>query len=161
MSDYRRGFGVGILFIDHFNTRHVTTFNYGAIANLHTLQITRAHTKFFQAWSVFTSRFPVTASNSGDSTAFALMPFPAGHRLTTELSSNNASARTNKNTAHLLLRARMFRVLPSNRRCSQTHRLGMDLQATVFIYQSALCYVPEDELGLNQLKVWSDDGLLL
>jgi hypothetical protein len=30
------------------NTRLVTTLNYGAIANLHTLQITTAHTKPFQ-----------------------------------------------------------------------------------------------------------------
>jgi hypothetical protein len=43
MSDYRRGFGLGIGFIDHFNTQHVTTLNYIAIANLHTLQIITAH----------------------------------------------------------------------------------------------------------------------
>jgi hypothetical protein len=37
--------------------------------------------------AVFTSRFLVTASNSGDSSASALTPFLAGDRLTTELSS--------------------------------------------------------------------------
>jgi hypothetical protein len=45
MSDYRRGFELEIGFIDHFNTRLVTAFNYGAIADLHTLQITTAHAR--------------------------------------------------------------------------------------------------------------------
>jgi hypothetical protein len=36
-------------FIDHFNTWLVTTPNYSAIANLHTLQITTAHAKCFQS----------------------------------------------------------------------------------------------------------------
>jgi hypothetical protein len=35
-------------FIDHFNTRLVTTLNYSAITNLHTLQITRPHVKISQ-----------------------------------------------------------------------------------------------------------------
>jgi hypothetical protein len=39
MSDSRRGFGLGIGFIDHFNTQLVITL-YSAIANSHTLQIT-------------------------------------------------------------------------------------------------------------------------
>jgi ethanolamine utilization microcompartment shell protein EutS len=43
MSDSRRGFGMDIGFIDKFNTQLVITFNYSAIADLHTLQITRAH----------------------------------------------------------------------------------------------------------------------
>jgi hypothetical protein len=60
-SNYRRGFG----FIDHFNTRLVTTFHYSAIANLHTLQITTARATSFE--SAFTSRFPVTDLNNGDS----------------------------------------------------------------------------------------------
>jgi hypothetical protein len=42
MSDYRRGFGLIIGFIDHFNTQLVTTLNYSAIAYLHNSQITRA-----------------------------------------------------------------------------------------------------------------------
>jgi hypothetical protein len=48
MSDYRRGFGLEIGFIDHINTRLVTTINYSTIAYLHTLQITTAHAKSFQ-----------------------------------------------------------------------------------------------------------------
>jgi hypothetical protein len=48
MSDYQRGFGLEIKFIDHFNTRLVTTLNYSAIANLHILQITTAHSTPFQ-----------------------------------------------------------------------------------------------------------------
>jgi hypothetical protein len=34
MSDYRRGFGLGIGFIVNFNMRLVTTLNYIAIVNL-------------------------------------------------------------------------------------------------------------------------------
>jgi hypothetical protein len=49
MSDYRWGFGLEIGFIGHFNTRLVTTINYSAIADLHTLQITTAHAKSFQS----------------------------------------------------------------------------------------------------------------
>jgi hypothetical protein len=41
--------GLVIGFIDHFNTRLVTTFNYSAIANLHTLKTTTAHAKSFQS----------------------------------------------------------------------------------------------------------------
>jgi hypothetical protein len=48
MSDSRRGFGLDIGFIDHLNTQLVITLIYRALANLHTLQITRAHSKFFQ-----------------------------------------------------------------------------------------------------------------
>jgi hypothetical protein len=43
MSNYRRGFGLDIGFIDHFNTQLVITFYYRAIADVHNLQITRAH----------------------------------------------------------------------------------------------------------------------
>jgi hypothetical protein len=47
MSDYRRGFGFEIGFTDHFNTRLVTTLNYSAIVDFHTLQIATAHDNFF------------------------------------------------------------------------------------------------------------------
>jgi hypothetical protein len=40
---------IWIGFIDHFSTRLVTTFNYSAIANLHTLQITIVHAKYSQS----------------------------------------------------------------------------------------------------------------
>jgi hypothetical protein len=43
------GFGLEIGFIDHFNTRLVTTLNYNAFADLHTLQITTARAKSFQS----------------------------------------------------------------------------------------------------------------
>jgi hypothetical protein len=46
-SDYRRGFGLDNGFIDHFNTQLVITPNYSAIADFHTLQVTRAHAKSF------------------------------------------------------------------------------------------------------------------
>jgi hypothetical protein len=47
--DYRPGFVLDIRFIDHLNTRLATTLNYSAIANFHTLQITRAQVKYFSA----------------------------------------------------------------------------------------------------------------
>jgi hypothetical protein len=72
MSDYRRGFGLEIGFIDHLYTQLGTTLNYSAIANLHNLQITTAHVKSFPACCVFTSRSPVMASNSGNSAASAV-----------------------------------------------------------------------------------------
>jgi hypothetical protein len=45
--DYRRISCLKIGFTDHFNSRLLTAFNYGAIADLHTLQITTAHAKLF------------------------------------------------------------------------------------------------------------------
>jgi hypothetical protein len=62
VSDSRRGFGLEIGFVEHFHTRLVTTLNYSAIGDLHTLQITVAHAK-----SAFSSRFPVTDLNNGHS----------------------------------------------------------------------------------------------
>jgi hypothetical protein len=67
MSDYRRGFGLDIGFIDHFNTQLVITLNYNAIAKLYNSQTTTAPAKPFQACCVSTSRFLVTASNTRDS----------------------------------------------------------------------------------------------
>jgi hypothetical protein len=76
-SDSRRGFGLEARFIDHFNTRLVTTLNYSVIANFHTSQITAAHTKSFM--SAVTYRFPVTVLNNGDSSTLPIKsPF---HRL--------------------------------------------------------------------------------
>jgi hypothetical protein len=47
MSDYQRGFGLEVGFIDHFNTQPVITLNYSAVADFHTSQITTAHVKSF------------------------------------------------------------------------------------------------------------------
>jgi hypothetical protein len=55
-------------FVNHFNTQHGATNNYNIIA-YHILQIITAPSKPFVACYVFTSRFLVTASNSGDSLA--------------------------------------------------------------------------------------------
>jgi hypothetical protein len=68
----RRGFGLEIGFINHFNTGLVTTLNYDAIANFHTLYITRAPVKSFPACTVFTRSCLVTASNNGYSSASVL-----------------------------------------------------------------------------------------
>jgi hypothetical protein len=54
-GDSGRDFGFDIGFIDHFNTQLVITLNYSAIANFHTLQITRAHAKSSPACSNITS----------------------------------------------------------------------------------------------------------
>jgi hypothetical protein len=79
LSEYRRGFGMDIGFIDHFNTQLVITFNYSTIANFHTLE---NHTKSFPARSVFTNSCLVTASNMASS-VFRTQFSPNGGFLTT------------------------------------------------------------------------------
>jgi hypothetical protein len=74
-------------FIDHFTTQLGITSNYSTIVHPDTLQITAASTKPSPVRSVFTNRFLVMAFNSEDSSASMLMPFPAGHHPTTQLSS--------------------------------------------------------------------------
>jgi hypothetical protein len=64
MSNYRPGFGLVIRFIEHFQI--VTTSNYSAIANSHTLQYTISRTKS-SVCRVFTSRCLVKAFNGGRS----------------------------------------------------------------------------------------------
>jgi hypothetical protein len=39
-------------FVDHSNTRLMTTLHYSVIADLHTLQITTAHDKYFNFMSL-------------------------------------------------------------------------------------------------------------
>jgi hypothetical protein len=73
MSDHRRGFGSVIGFTVHLYTQLVTTSNYSAIANLHTLQISRARSECSQSVvTLSTSRFLGTTSNSEYSSASAL-----------------------------------------------------------------------------------------
>jgi archaellum component FlaF (FlaF/FlaG flagellin family) len=86
-------------FIDHLYTRLGTTSDYRAIADLRTLEITRAHTKSSQSSS--TSHFLVTASNNGDSSVSVLMSLLSGEYPTTDSDSQltfslvyNISART-------------------------------------------------------------------
>jgi hypothetical protein len=59
--DSRWSFWLDIAFIDDLNTLLIITLNYSAIANFHTLQITRAQAKSFLSYSVFTSSCLVTA----------------------------------------------------------------------------------------------------
>jgi hypothetical protein len=85
-------------FNDHLYTQLLATSNYNAIADLHTLQITRAHVKSSQ--SSFTSRFLVTDLNNGDTSSSVLTSLLSSEYSTTELSSKlrpayNSSARTN------------------------------------------------------------------
>jgi hypothetical protein len=71
MSDYRRGFGLDIGFIDHYT--HDSELQ--AITPpplISTLYKSLAHTLSFPACYVFTSRSLVTASNSGDYWASSL-----------------------------------------------------------------------------------------
>jgi hypothetical protein len=67
--------------LDHLQI--VTTNNYNTIANLHTLQITRAYAKPFPVSSVFTSSCLVNAANSQDSSASVLTAVLAGDWLIT------------------------------------------------------------------------------
>jgi hypothetical protein len=85
--DYRRGFGLDIGFTDHFNTQTIITLNYSAIADLHTLQFTRAHVKYFPACSVFTNSCLATASNNDNSSASRLKSSLKGGSLPTDFSS--------------------------------------------------------------------------
>jgi hypothetical protein len=68
MSDLDGVWKLEIGFTDYLQI--VTTNNYNAIANLHTLQITTAHAKTSQ--SAFTSRFLVTDINNRDSSVSVL-----------------------------------------------------------------------------------------
>jgi hypothetical protein len=67
----------------------MSTIKYGAIADIHTLLITAAHTKSFQC-AVFTSRSLVTASNSGYSSASAFPLLLSGEYPTAILTELNA-----------------------------------------------------------------------
>jgi hypothetical protein len=77
------GFGLVTRFNDHLCTQVVTTYNYNTIANLHTLQITGAHTQSSQ--SAFTSRFLVTDLNNADSSASVLTSLLSNKHPTTAL----------------------------------------------------------------------------
>jgi hypothetical protein len=63
-------------FIDHLYTRLVSTSNYSAIDELHTLQITRAHANSSQ--SAFTSLFLVMDLSNRDSSASVLTSLTVG-----------------------------------------------------------------------------------
>jgi hypothetical protein len=63
-------------FIEHLHTRLETTSTYNAIADLHTLQITKVHAKSSQ--SAFTSRFLATDLKIGHSSASVVTLLPAG-----------------------------------------------------------------------------------
>jgi hypothetical protein len=81
-------------FIAHLSPLLVTKSNYSAIANLRTLQITTAHANSFHACCVFTNRFPVPASNSGDSSASALKSSLNGGFLPTDCFLHSLPYRT-------------------------------------------------------------------
>jgi hypothetical protein len=68
MSEFRRGFGLHIAFIDHLHDAELQAY-YSAVANLHNSQITTASSMSFPVCCVFTSRSLGTASNSEDSSA--------------------------------------------------------------------------------------------
>jgi hypothetical protein len=68
------GFGLMIGFIEYLYIQLVPTSNYSAIADVHTLHMTSAHTKSSQ--SAFTSCFVVMNPSNGDSSASVLMLLP-------------------------------------------------------------------------------------
>jgi hypothetical protein len=69
------GFGLANGFVDRLCTRLGTTSTYNSTADVHTLQITRAHAKSSQS---FTSRFLVTDLNTRDSLASMVKPLHTG-----------------------------------------------------------------------------------
>jgi hypothetical protein len=113
------GFGLVTQFIARFNTRLVTTLNYSAMANLHTLYKSLLHTHWCsQSVTASPTHFLVISSNCGDSSASELKSFPAAHCLKTELSSKvcpayNPSAWTNRKHSSTVVKS-VLRVLPSN-----------------------------------------------
>jgi hypothetical protein len=117
MSDYRRGFGLDIGFIDHFNTRLVTTLNYSAIADFHTL------IKSFPACSVFTSSCLVTAPTMTipllprSSPVWMAAPFQAELKVTLQLAVYRLSFRLGPKT----LEAHDQRFFQLNTCCSNTY----------------------------------------
>jgi uncharacterized lipoprotein NlpE involved in copper resistance len=74
--------------MDHLQI--VTTSNYKDIANQNTLQITTAHTKPSQ--SAFTSRFPVTDHNNGESPASVQTSLLSGEYHTNELTESESES---------------------------------------------------------------------
>jgi hypothetical protein len=83
------GFGLVIAYIECLQT--VTTSNYSAVANSHTLQFNAARSKSSVIY-VFTSRFLVTDSN--DVLSFVLAFLTAGDSLTTTTYSSNCRLKT-------------------------------------------------------------------
>jgi hypothetical protein len=73
-------------FIDHLYIWLGTTSTYNAIADLHSLQITRAYAT--SSHSTFTSRFLVTYLNNGHSSASVLTSFLFGEYPTTVIPLN-------------------------------------------------------------------------
>jgi hypothetical protein len=81
----KTGFGLVKRFIFHLYTPLVFTNNYNVTANLHNSQITTAPTKPFQP-ALFLLAFSWQRLLMVEILQLhALTPFPAGHRLTTEL----------------------------------------------------------------------------
>jgi hypothetical protein len=125
-------------FIDHLYTQLETTSNKSASANLRNSQITTASAKLFPACRVFTSRSPVTFSNSGHSSVSALKSCLHSLRYRTLLTVNrnhcsnclgyNISARTTQKTpffyccVRVRCRGKMStEPLPRNSRCLFDH----------------------------------------
>jgi hypothetical protein len=79
--DYRRGSDWPLI-----HTPLVTTGNDNGVANPHTLQIARAHSKSSQF--AFTRRFLVTDLNNGDSSASVLTSLLPGEYPATELGAS-------------------------------------------------------------------------
>jgi hypothetical protein len=69
------GIGLVIGFIEHLYTQLLTTSNYSAVSDSHTLQFTTAHTKSSQS-AVFTSHCLVATSSSGRSLTWGSWTIP-------------------------------------------------------------------------------------
>jgi hypothetical protein len=92
------GYGFMNGFVDHLYTQLRTTSNYGAIADLETLQFPTAPAKPFPAWCVLTSRSLAAASNSEDSSASR--PQVLLSQPTVQNSVNSFNSRNSTNPAY-------------------------------------------------------------
>jgi hypothetical protein len=94
---------------------------------------------------VFTSLRLVTSSDKGDSSASALTPLPAGHRLTTELNRQSQSQSQNYFTTGYLLES--VRLGAKN---LETHDQCYFFQLNICGYSPYVCNILSDErMGLS------------
>jgi hypothetical protein len=113
ISDYRRGLGLVIGFIDHLCTQLGTTSNCSSIAILHNLQIITAQAKYYPTSCVFSSHSLVRTSNSGDSSASAVKSSLNGASFITESFLHRLPYRT------MLVVPVVFLISPRHGSCSQ------------------------------------------
>jgi hypothetical protein len=141
MSDSRRGIGLDIGFIDHFNTQLQIPLNYSVITDFHILQITSAHAKSFPARNVFTGSCLATASSHDYSSASGLESFLNSDCLPTA-SSCQSQSQSYFTTGGLPPISSSWRRAPWDSRpdfCSQLNTFGQSLYIISSLTRGRTC----------------------